>query len=158
MEIDQDLKRLVSTEEAARDFLKIARYRERIVKALLKKFSSYPNRSRTRIIKNLIKRINKKGQKPISHISRASIYNWLQDYSKGGIDALVPKWRPGYFSKTTEGEKECLIDIFNSHITCRIGTAILVAKYHLKKDGIPSPSSPATLRRWAERYLKERRG
>ncbi len=150
-------KRLVGTEEAARDFLKVARSRERIVKSLLKSFSSHPNRPRTKVIQRLIRRLNKKAQKPINHISRATIYNWLRDYSKGGAGALIPKWRPGYFSKTTENEKECLIDILNSRITHRIGTAILIAKYFLKRNGIPSPSSPATLRRWVERYLKERR-
>jgi putative transposase len=49
-------------------------------------------------------------------------------------------------SKVTEAEKAIVLRLLLSQNKIKIGTAIEVAKMHLEQHGIPSPSSPSTLR------------
>ena len=90
----------------------------------------------------------------LGHISRATLYNWLRDYREGGFDALIPRYATG-IPGVSLAEKRCLMEIVRDGIS--IGRAIFICKYFLKRRGTPSPSSPATLRRWATR-LRPLRG
>ena len=136
-----------------RNYLKIARDRERIVKYLLRRFASCPDKDRLQIIRQLVRRRTTRGQR----LSRSTVYSWIHFYERDGFKGLIPHYK-NYdgIPRISDSEREILIDIFQKNVTTRIGTAILIAKYSLGKTGSPSPSSPATLRRWAKRFLQER--
>jgi hypothetical protein len=82
----------------------------------------------------------------LGKISLATFYNWRRDYREGGVDALVPRYATG-IPGVSLAEKRCMGEIIREGIS--IGRAIFICKYFLKRRGTPSPSSPATLRRWA---------
>ena len=84
----------------------------------------------------------------LGKVSRSTLYGWVRDYREGGFDALVPLYkvrRP----KVSRAEDRCLRELLLDHIS--IGQAIFITKYFLKRRKTESPSSPATLRRWAKR-------
>jgi len=86
----------------------------------------------------------------LGKVSRSTLYGWVRDYREGGFDALIPLYkvrRP----KVSRAEDRCLRELLLDHIS--IGQAIFITKYFLKRRKTESPSSPATLRRWAKRVM-----
>jgi hypothetical protein len=89
----------------------------------------------------------------LGKVSRSTLYGWVRDFREGGFDALVPLYkvrRP----KVSRAEDRCLRELLLDHIS--IGHAIFITKYFLKRRKTESPSSPATLRRWAKRILDKK--
>jgi transposase len=86
----------------------------------------------------------------LGKVSRSTLYNWLQDYREGGFDGLIPLYK-NRRPKVSRAEDRCLRELLLDGI--KIGQTIFITKYFLKRKGVQSPSSPATLRRWAKRIL-----
>jgi hypothetical protein len=89
----------------------------------------------------------------LGKVSRSTLYGWVRDYREGGFDALIPLYkvrRP----KVSRAEDRCLRELLLDHV--KVGQAIFIVKYFLKRRKTESPSSPATLRRWAKRLLDKK--
>ena len=89
----------------------------------------------------------------LREVSKATFYNWLRNYREGGVDALIPQYKCRS-PKVSRAEDRCLRELLIDRI--RIGQAIFITKYFLKRKGVESPSSPSTLRRWASRLLEKK--
>ncbi|MDL1966353.1 MAG: Mu transposase C-terminal domain-containing protein [Candidatus Desulfofervidus auxilii] len=70
--------------------------------------------------------------------------------------ALAPDWGRAKRGKTkvTDEEAKILLSQLLHQNRLKIAQAIKITKYILKEKGIPSPSSPATLRRFAKSFEK----
>ena len=137
--------------------LEIAEYRFRLIDAIGTNMSFEPDRPKMEIIDEFLRHYNGGAIRQgifavLGHVSKSTFYGWMKDYLEGGKDALIPRYATG-IPGISRAEKRCLIEILSDRV--RIGTAILITKYFLKRKGVPSPSSPATLRRWAKRLLKD---
>ena len=146
--IDPDVK----VPESAR---KIAEQREWLVKMWINLKKVNPEQSLDQFVKYY-----NEGTFPLTlgmlgQISRATLYNWLRDYREGGFDALIPRYATG-IPGVSLAEKRCLLEIIRDGIA--IGRAIFICKYFLKGRGTPSPSSPATLRRYANKIVNKESG
>jgi len=95
---------------------------------------------------------------PLSTVSRSTLERWRKDLEEADYDyhVLAPKWgkhRSG-ITKLTERESRILFSqVFHQH-RVKTGTAITVTKYILELDGLPSPSSPATMRRAIDQFKR----
>jgi transposase len=89
----------------------------------------------------------------LRRVSRSSLYNWLRAYREGGADALIPNYT-AQVPKISGEEEETLRGVLDEKI--KVSYSIFIVKYLLAKKGIHSPSSPATLRRWANRMKQNR--
>jgi hypothetical protein len=136
--------------------LKIAQARERLIKIRkywIGKVEDGPLCSLRQFLEDYNRGSVPELKEILGHISRATFYNWLRDYREGGFDALIPRYATG-IPGVSLAEKRCLMEIVRDGIS--IGRAIFICKYFLKRRGTPSPSSPATLRRWAKKALGKR--
>jgi len=88
----------------------------------------------------------------IGSISRATLYNWLQLYNQGGIDALVPQYRGPRSSGISAAEKNFLLTKLLDQNKPTVGDAINKCKFLL---GDESPSSAGKLRRWVNQFKRE---
>lgn len=143
--------------------IEIAQNRENLIKIYS---NSLNGQKRADTMTTLLERYNR-GDFPeifqvLGPVSRSTLYGWSRDYREGGFDALIPLYkcrRP----KVSRAEDRCLRELLLDH-TClcearrqvSIGQAIFITKYFLKRKGRESPSSPATLRRWAKRILEKK--
>jgi transposase len=142
------------TNPSERD-IEIASNRESLVKIFLAATENIPGKIST--VENFIAAYNNEAFPHIfsilGKVSRSTLYGWVRDYREGGFDALVPLYkvrRP----KVSRAEDRCLRELLLDHIS--IGQAIFITKYFLKRKGRESPSSPATLRRWAKRLMEKK--
>ena len=142
------------TNPSERD-IEIASNRESLVKIFLAATENIPGKIST--VENFIAAYNNEAFPHIfsilGKVSRSTLYGWVRDYREGGFDALVPLYkvrRP----KVSRAEDRCLRELLLDHIS--IGQAIFITKYFLKRRKTESPSSPATLRRWAKRLMEKK--
>jgi putative transposase len=87
----------------------------------------------------------------LKKIKRSTLYNWLQLYDQGGIDALVPQYRGPESSTIAPAEKQFLLGKLLDQNKPTIGDSINKCKFLL---GDASPSSPAKLRRFVNEFRK----
>ncbi len=111
--------------------------------------------------------------------SEAALRKWLKDYLKSGRDymALMPKYQVGKGASITEFEEKVMLAglLGKDADNCRtVGSVIARLKQHchlVKIGEVPdtieingkayqviSPSSAATLRRWADQFKRHHRG
>ncbi len=91
----------------------------------------------------------------IGDISRSTLYGWVKDAGRGGVDALVPQYGGAGISKITDNEKNLLLTLLLHQNRLKIGYAIRLAKDRLAFKDLPTPSSASTLRRWVDGFRKE---
>jgi len=85
-----------------------------------------------------------------------TLYRWEQEL-EGTEDwrRLVPRYNYGRKEpRITDEEKKWLLGFLLKGTEISIGSAIRYMKFRMAELGIPSPSSPMTLRRWAEHFRK----
>ncbi|MBI5582525.1 MAG: transposase [Deltaproteobacteria bacterium] len=92
----------------------------------------------------------------LGDVSLATLYNWEKLYRESGYDymTMIPHWgrhRAG-ISVITEEEQQVLLTICLHPNRINMGTAVRLAKHLLENRGLPSPSSPDTMRRYLEKY------
>ncbi|MCF8719251.1 Mu transposase C-terminal domain-containing protein [Nitrospina gracilis] len=95
----------------------------------------------------------------LGDVSRPTLNRWRKDYEEADFNytALAPSWgahRNGA-STLTADEQKVLFDQLAHQNRIKVGTAIQLTKYILEQRGIPSPSSPRTMRRAVERFKKQ---
>ena len=88
-----------------------------------------------------------------------TLERWAVELRRADYDcaAIAPKYglhRQG-LTKVTPVEEERLLALLLSQSQFKIGTAITLVKMDLERQGIPSPSSPSTLRNWVEGFKRE---
>jgi putative transposase len=86
---------------------------------------------------------------------RATLYNWLAAEAQDGVNGLIPQHGRAGISKITEHEKNLVLTLLLHQNRLKTAYAITLAKEYLKKKNYESPSSPATLRRFADQFKKE---
>ncbi len=91
-------------------------------------------------------------------MSRSTLERWRKDLEEADYDyhVLAPKWgrhRSGT-TKLTEHESRILFTQVFHQNRVKTGTAITVTKYILELEGLPSPSSPATMRRAVDQFKR----
>lgn len=96
--------------------------------------------------------------KTLGKVSRSTLERWRKDLEEASYDyhVLAPKWgrhRSGT-TKLTEHESRILFTQVFHQNRVKTGTAITVTKYILELEGLPSPSSPATMRRAVDQFEK----
>jgi putative transposase len=87
----------------------------------------------------------------LKEIQRSTLYNWLQLYEQGGVDALVPQYRGCQATPITEAEKKFLLTKLLHQNQPTVGDSINKCKFLL---GEASPSSPSKLRRFVNDFRK----
>ncbi len=90
-------------------------------------------------------------------VSSRTLQRWVSKYKKSGYDYLdlIPGYSVGPGAITiTETEEKYMLKHFLKQGKVYIGTIINTLKTKAMKGDIVSPSSPATLRRWMQRYEK----
>jgi putative transposase len=93
--------------------------------------------------------------KELGPVSPRTLYRWTKDFDEGGIDGLVPRYGGIGNTKVTDHEKNFLLTLLLHPHRLKVSYAIALTKEWLKGKGIESPSSPATLRRFADQFKKE---
>jgi putative transposase len=93
--------------------------------------------------------------KKLGPISWRTAYRFREVFDKGGVEGLVPEYGKKGISKTTDHEKNLLLTLLLHPNRLKIAYAITLTKNFLKKQGIESPSSERTLRRFADQFEKE---
>lgn len=88
-------------------------------------------------------------------ISPRTLYRWIEDFGDGDIRSLTPQYGGVGTSKVTDYEKNVLLALCLHQNRLKVAQAITLAKEWLKSRKIESPSSPATLRRFADQFKKE---
>ncbi|MCK5051928.1 MAG: transposase [Candidatus Cloacimonetes bacterium] len=92
------------------------------------------------------------------NVSLRTLQRWIGKYKKGGNDYLdlVPSYSVGPGAVTiTETEENYLLKYYLKQGKVYIGTIINTLKTKAMSGDMVSPSSPATLRRWMQRYEKD---
>ncbi|SDO03305.1 DNA binding domain-containing protein, excisionase family [Desulfonauticus submarinus] len=96
--------------------------------------------------------------KKLGKVSLKTLYRWQKTLNEYGNDflALAPDWGRAKRGKTkvTDEEAKVLLSQLLHQNRFKIAQAIKITKYILKEKGIPSPSSHATLRRFAKSFQK----
>ena len=97
--------------------------------------------------------------KTLNTVSRSTLERWRKDLEDANCDyqVLAPQWgkhRKGV-SKLTEHESSILFTQVFHQNRVKTGTAIEVTKYILEQQGLPSPSSPATMRRSIDQFKRQ---
>jgi putative transposase len=95
----------------------------------------------------------------LGKVSRSTLERWRKDLEEAEYDyhVLAPKWgkhRSGT-TKLTEHESRILFTQVFHQNRVKTGTAITVTKYILELEGLPSPSSPATMRRAVDQFQRQ---
>lgn len=93
--------------------------------------------------------------KKLGSISSPSLYRWMKAFADHGIDGLVPQYGGVGKSKITDHEKNILLALLLHQNRLKVAYAITLTKEFLAKRQIESPSSPATLRRFADQFEKD---
>jgi putative transposase len=115
------------------------------------------SKPKTEIIRNFLDLYNSGLLLPEIHaeikdISRSTLYNWL---SAASPDDLVPQYGGRGQLKVTDHEKNLVLTLLLHQNRLKVAYAITLAKEYLIKKEIPSPSSPATLRRFIDQFRRE---
>ena len=90
--------------------------------------------------------------KDLREISRSTLYNWIKST---GPEDLIPSYGGAGQSKITEHEKNLLLTLLLHQNRLKTAYAITLTKEYLVRTKIESPSSPATLRRFADQFRRE---
>jgi len=85
----------------------------------------------------------------LKKIKRSTLYNWLQLYDQGGIDALVPQYRGSQGSNILVGEKDFLLKFLLNGNQPKISDGIRECKRYL---GEYSTTGPSALRRFVNDF------
>jgi transposase len=140
--------------EPSESHLEIARNREQLIKVYLVSLTG--GRRKTQDILKFLENYElgayQEIREVLGKVSKSTLYGWIRDYREGGFDALISLYKCRG-SKISRAEERCLRELILDHIS--IGQAIFITKYFLKRRGTESPSSPATLRRWAKKITKK---
>jgi putative transposase len=140
----------------SRQAARIANLRFALIRAFQEE-ASKNHRPRKEIIKHFLDLYNSGVLLPdiyseLKQIKRSTLYNWL---SSATPDDLVPQYGGAGQSKITEHEKNLVLTLLLHQNRLKTAYAITLAKEYLQKKQIKSPSSPATLRRFADQFKKE---
>jgi len=81
----------------------------------------------------------------LKKIKRSTLYNWLQLYDQGGLDALAPQYRGSQSSNILAGEKDFLLKFLLNQNQPKISDGIRECKRYL---GEYSTTGPSALRRF----------
>ena len=138
---------------------RVANLRWAIVKAI-EEDKSQNHRPKVQIVEDFLASYNTGALLPEVHgeigdISRSTLYGWVKDASRGGVDALVPQYGGAGISKITDNEKNLLLTLLLHQNRLKIGYAIRLAKDRLTFKDLPTPSSQSTLRRWVNQFQRE---
>ena len=93
--------------------------------------------------------------KEIGKIARSTLYEWARADQQAGIFGLAPQFGRAGISKITDHEKNLLLTLLLHQNRLKTAYAITLSKNYLMKQKIESPSSPSTLRRFADQFKKE---
>jgi hypothetical protein len=93
--------------------------------------------------------------KKIGPISLRTTYRFREAFDKGGVESLVPEYGKKGISKITEHEKNLLLTLLLHPNRLKVAYAITLTKNYLKRQGVESPSSDRTLRRFADQFKRE---
>ena len=135
--------------------LRIANLRFALIQAFNEE-ASKNHRPRKEIINSFLTRYHAGLLLPDIHselkkIKRSTLYNWLQLYDQGGVDALVPQWRGSQAEPIAPAEKQFLLTKLLDQNKPTIGDSINKCKFLL---GDESPSSPSKLRRFVNDFRR----
>jgi len=90
--------------------------------------------------------------KRIGPVGRSTLYEWERALRDGGVTNLIPCYGGSGISKVTDEEKTyCLRFALDGNALTK-SHSITLAKHTMGKKDIPSPSSPATLRRFLNEF------
>jgi len=93
--------------------------------------------------------------KKLGPISWRTAYRFREAFNKDGLEGLVPEYGKKGVSKITEHEKNLLLTLSLHPNRLKIAYAITLTKNYLKRQGIESPSSDRTLRRFTDEFKRE---
>ncbi len=95
----------------------------------------------------------------VGRVSLKTLYRWEKILEEHGMNylALVPRWGDTKRGRTkvTDEEASVILGILLHQNRVKIEHAIRLTKYILKEKGIPSPSSPSTLRRFVKSFQQQ---
>ena len=136
--------------------LRIANLRFALIQAFNEE-AAKNHRPRKEIIGNFLSLYNGGFLLPDIHaelkkIKRSTLYNWLQLYDQGGVDALAPQYRGSEGSEILTGEKDFLLKFLLNQNKPKISDGIRECKRYLGEYSI---SGPSTLRRFVNEFKKQ---
>ena len=138
---------------------RIAHWRLAFILALKEEISK-KNGLRRDIINEFLERYNSGIPLPeifknLEKISWQTAYRWMATFNNFGINGLIPQYGGDGKSKITDHEKNFLLTVLLHPHSLKVAYVIKLLKDHFKSKGIESPSSPRTLRRFADEFKKE---
>ena len=133
--------------------LRVANLRFALIQAFNEEIAKN-GRSKTEVLTWFIEGYNSgiilpKVGEELKHISRSTLYNWLQLCDRGGIEALAPQYRGATAAPIAEAEKKFLLTRLLDQNKHTIGDTINKCKFLL---GESSPSHPSKLRRFVNDF------
>lgn len=138
---------------------KIAHWRLDLISALKEEISQKTGLRRN-IVNEFLERYNSGSLLPetfknLEKVSWQTLYRWWKAFNDYGIDGLIPQYGGEGNSKATDHEKNFLLALLLNPHCLTIGYTIKLLKNRFKNIGLESPSSPRTLRRFADEFKKE---